>query len=255
MPLLIEDDQTLPHVNAPYSLYDAATDRKIGSYRTDAEGNFKLKAGQYALFDVWEIPKDLEIYTEGGVFRSYYFQAIDQGSTVPESSVYTFSETGGNYATRILHNTASGSTEITGRTVTGVNNDDTIIFINELPESVKTEYKVLSDVRYGCPENVVIPAGETYQAGDTVKVAKDLSSGQNYAIDSKSGKQVSGSWSFSGWDKKDFIIFEDTVITGSWAFVLDPPKTGDDNQIVLWMFLCAISVCLAIRMRPKKQKQ
>lgn len=85
-------------------------------------------------------------------------------------------------------------------------------------------YVVNGDATYGKPADSVTPTDNTgYGYGDAVTVADTLTSTQTYA--EVNGKQIPGTWGFSGWNKDDFIITEDTTITGSWMFTPDPPVT------------------------------
>ncbi len=75
-------------------------------------------------------------------------------------------------------------------------------------------YNTVGDSKYGLPTTVVgtIPEITTYLEGNKVTVANALTTTETKASD---GTQ--GTWSFS-WDKEDFEIGEDTVITGTWKF-------------------------------------
>lgn len=131
------------------------------------------------------------------------------------------------------------------------------------PNTYKVEYKVNGDDSWGKPSDSKTPSDMTaYSFNDYVKVEDDLTSSQSYAIDSVSGERVAGVWSFVSWDKSDFNITEDTVITGSWKFTPGPqppapgpeppapgpepappdgPDTGDSSNVFAMMSLMLLS--------------
>ncbi len=91
-------------------------------------------------------------------------------------------------------------------------------------ERYTVTYAVNQDASYGAPEDSVTPTDDTeytYKAKVTVKPG--LTTTQGYAV--VNGQKVSGTWSFTGWDRENFEITENTVITGSWKFTPDTPST------------------------------
>ena len=85
----------------------------------------------------------------------------------------------------------------------------------------KVEYETTEDPKYGKPNGETLPDDAIYLPDAKVTVADDLTTTQEYAIDSTSGKPVPGEWSFVSWDKDNFIITEDTTIKGAWKFTPD----------------------------------
>ncbi len=96
------------------------------------------------------------------------------------------------------------------------------------PEPLKVTYVVNPDSEWGIPEDSVTPKEETYPYGSDVAVEDNLSTAQDYALD-KNGKKVRGAWEFTPWDKDDFVIHEDTTITGAWKFIPDPEEGADET--------------------------
>lgn len=93
-----------------------------------------------------------------------------------------------------------------------------------IPQKYSVTYVVNPDPTYGTPENSpVVPVDEKeYASGETVKVAEQLTTPDDYAYNAK-GEKISGTWKFTPWDKDDFQICENTTITGGWTFTPAPP--------------------------------
>lgn len=89
-------------------------------------------------------------------------------------------------------------------------------------------YVVKPDEKYGTPDDSTVPTDPTaYRYRDNVTVKDNLTTNQKYAI--VSGKKIPGKWIFTPWDKADFVITEDTVITGAWSFAPDPAPDPAPN--------------------------
>lgn len=128
----------------------------------------------------------------------------------------------------------------------------------------KVEYAVNGDKTYGMPQDFKAPIDPTeYNYKDLVKVADALVSSCNYAM--VDGKKVIGTWKFVAWDKEDFQITGDTVITGAWQFTPDKtssqpqgPQTGDNSNLALWyalLFGGAIALTATVVFGRKKRAE
>lgn len=86
---------------------------------------------------------------------------------------------------------------------------DGVLRVKDIPE-VET-----FNVTYSwgnAPTGVTLPTGATYAKDDTVTVDTTYYTG--YEVSANNGKYV-----FSGWNRSDFTITEDTVIQGTWNFI------------------------------------
>lgn len=116
----------------PYRLYDAATDTELpGVYKTDSGGTFTLKAGQYAIFDVWELPEDILEYSE----TAWMFIRLNIPSDIPDldtESAHIFTELGSEDAATTIYYTSRNGDEMSigGKTVDDVYGGDEILFLN-----------------------------------------------------------------------------------------------------------------------------
>lgn len=107
-------------------------------------------------------------------------------------------------------------------------------------EKRKVTYVVEPDPKWGIPKDSATPAEREYHIGTEVTVEDPLRSASTYAYDDQTHKEVNGLWRFNGWDTEDFIIYDDTVITGAWEFTpFAPPPTGDNNRLTVYS-VCAI---------------
>lgn len=173
-----------------------------------------------------------------GVDYSDYEYAISQSAVTKEEAVRE------NWVFVGWNTEQDGSGDMYREAEELVMPDHDVTLYAQWEEPVSTysvKYVVNGDKTYGQPKDSVVPVDSTaYNYEDTVKVADALSTTYKYAI--ADGKEVKGTWKFSGWDKGDFKITEDTVITGSWQFIADSPKTGDNNSMFLWIAIMLISV-------------
>ena len=117
----------------PYELYDAKTGTKLhdGYLMTDNNGQFFLKANQYAIFKVWELPEDYASYEPESSWIDFidiykYFK-----SDVPKESEYIFDEVESpDCATTVIFNHAGKETIISGKHMKGVYGGDEILYLN-----------------------------------------------------------------------------------------------------------------------------
>ena len=91
-------------------------------------------------------------------------------------------------------------------------------------DQVKVTYVTEEDPVYGKPDDETLPADEYYYPGSPVIVKPALTTKQTTAKDPVTGQTVSGTWTFTPWDKQDFTVMTDTEIKGIWTFT--PIKTG-----------------------------
>ncbi len=92
-------------------------------------------------------------------------------------------------------------------------------------ETFTVKYSVIEDSSYGLPTDVVIPSDGTYEYKDLVRIASDLVTSWTTSDGTEHG--IKGTWTFISWDREDFIITEDTIITGQWVFT---PSVIDDEE-------------------------
>lgn len=85
-------------------------------------------------------------------------------------------------------------------------------------------YEVKGDPVYGIPAGGESPVDQDspYIINTEVNVLPDVTTTWTTSDGTESGWK--GTWTFSGWDKDDFSITEDTVIHGYWTFT---PSVGD----------------------------
>ncbi len=147
----------------------------------------------------------------------------------------------------------------------------------------KVTYDVTPDSTYGMPEEYPVPEDDKYYlSGEKVTPVSFPESFAGEAKDSKTGKAVKGTWAFSGWDKEEFEITEDTTISGSWSFTPDEPEptepestdptepgtpeepttpdnpqTGDRADMTGWLIalMAAAGIAAVCAARNKKQKK
>ena len=94
---------------------------------------------------------------------------------------------------------------------------------DKTPDTYKVNYVVNGDNTYGSPSDAIIPTdGKAYNYNDKVTVADNLTTTWKTSDGTSAG--IPGTWTFNAWDKDDFEITEDTVITGSWTFTPDTYK-------------------------------
>ena len=164
----------------------------------------------------------------------------------------------------------SGSWYYPGTNVNQVQmNSNTILYAQwSIEETVEyiVVYTVEEDAVYGTPENSEVPIDvNKYSYGDIVEVKDGLSTTQNYAF--ANGEKIPGEWVFILWDKQDFEITEDTIITGGWRFnpiIPAPaegnqtgtnPKTGQSSYLVLWIAIITLSSCCLGAITVTQQKK
>lgn len=96
--------------------------------------------------------------------------------------------------------------------------------------SYKVTYVVDGDPNYGVPKGGEAPTDpeESYSDGTKVKILPGVTTEWTTSDGTKNG--VRGTWKFSGWDKEDFEITEDTEIHGRWIFTPEDPKKEDGNK-------------------------
>ncbi len=128
-------DITIPMINTNYTVYDSKMDEKVGTGRTDRQGKFSLKGGQYAIFDVWEEPADIEDYTDDCFsYLDIRKEFSDNNETLPKSSLYAIIEElseDENCTTKITNTQKKGAvSNIDGKVIKGVSNGDNILFQN-----------------------------------------------------------------------------------------------------------------------------
>ncbi len=126
-----ENDLAQGLIGYPYDLYDSATGEKLNSHtlKTDMEGCFDLKADQYALFKVWELPEDfIEYEASGFTFYDVYEHDI---SSVGTESKYIVKELGASDCdTKVTHTRGDKSNIIEGKTVNNILGGDAVLFKN-----------------------------------------------------------------------------------------------------------------------------
>ncbi len=113
--------------------------------------------------------------------------------------------------------------------VINIKQDETVYgkwdFTPQDPPKYNVTYIVNPDPEYGIPGDTNTPIDNNeYSNNDNVTVADDLTTSWTTSNGTTLGtdKGVPGVWTFSGWDKDDFAITENTTITGSWTFVPTP---------------------------------
>ena len=126
-------------------------------------------------------------------------------------------------------------------------------------EVYHVKYVVIADHKYGCPKDSFVPVDNNdYYYNDPVTVHSRLRTRCTYAI--VNGQAVYGSWRFYGWDHNDFLIHNDTTITGRWRFSPgNTPITGDTGRIALWLSALTLSggaiayVLIALKKKGNRQ--
>lgn len=94
-----------------------------------------------------------------------------------------------------------------------------------IPDKFIVTYIVNPDPIYGIPGDTATPVDDTeYEASTLVDVADNLTTTWTTSEGTEMGTDagVPGVWQFSGWDKTDFQIIDNTTITGSWTFIPTP---------------------------------
>ncbi len=85
-------------------------------------------------------------------------------------------------------------------------------------------YMVEGDDTYGLPQSSIVRDHTEYHYNDKVTVQNELTT--TWTTSNGKADGVPGTWTFSGWDKDDFNITEDTTISGSWTFTPDTYKVS-----------------------------
>lgn len=100
------------------------------------------------------------------------------------------------------------------------------------PNAYTVTYVVNGDPTYGTPADGTAPTDESnpYDYKEQVTVKADLVTAWTTSDGTANG--VPGTWTFTPWDKEDFQITENTIITGAWKFAPAPtpptdPKVGN----------------------------
>lgn len=113
--------------------------------------------------------------------------------------------------------------------IINIKQDETVYgkweFTPQNPPKYNVTYIVNPDPVYGIPGDTNAPVDNNeYSNNATVTVAANLNTGWTTSNGTTMGtdKGVPGVWTFSGWDKNDFTITENTTITGSWTFEPTP---------------------------------
>ncbi|HQB31812.1 MAG TPA: Cna B-type domain-containing protein [Erysipelotrichaceae bacterium] len=258
--------------NYPYYLYNSETDELIGEYMTSMQGEFSLKAGQYALFPVWKIPDDFKDYHDMRWFDGYleifkYFESV--ATPLPESSVYTFEEITipAGYETRIEHISSGVKKEIAGTLVTDVHNTDEIVFINKMGTidiSCTTIWDDADDLDKIRPESLTVRL--LADGEDTGKVIV-LTAANNWTDifteliifqPGSSGQEIN-------YEIADILIEGYTstisgdatqgfIITNYHRPTTSIPDTGDDYNIALWTALMFLSAGLTLVLLRRELK-
>lgn len=115
----------------PYELYNAKTDQRVddGSLKTDEDGRFSIKADQYAIFKVWELPEDFDQYEEYGFTIQSCYQAFHKD--IATESRYRIQEVGSDdSATTITHKHNGTETQVKGKVVENVYGGDELVIHN-----------------------------------------------------------------------------------------------------------------------------
>lgn len=127
-------DITIPMINTDYTIYASETDEQVGTGRTDMQGKFTLKGGQYAIFDVWELPADIETYSDDYCYLDIWNAFDENNEELPTCSVYTVTEElpkNENCTTTVTHTKKDGTkSTVDGKVINGVLGGDTILFQN-----------------------------------------------------------------------------------------------------------------------------
>ena len=117
--------------NYPYELYDAKTGAKIdeSSLKTDENGCFSMKSGQYAIFKTWELPTDFDDYTGEGFHIKGIYDSFSKG--IPLESEYIVEEIKSPDCTTAITHTHEGITKtVDGKKVENVYGGDNILYKN-----------------------------------------------------------------------------------------------------------------------------
>lgn len=159
----------------------------------------------------------------------------------------------------------SGWTPSEELTEDGIEGD--VVFTGEwtfVPDTYKVTYELGGDPKWGLPKDAAeAPVDpKKYNYNEEVKVAANLTTKKNFAIDPNTGEKVTGTWTFTPWDKESFKITGNTVIKGFWTFTPDvpedAPKTGDTTNSTLWIVLLAVGavgIAAAAIIGKKKKKE
>lgn len=120
--------------------------------------------------------------------------------------------------------TFMGWEELDGTKFSETVTKDTTYYAQWKDNSVQTfnvTYKITGDPKYGIPAGGTAPADpdSPYEINSSVKVLPAVTTSWTTSDGTESGQK--GTWTFSGWDKGDFVITEDTEINGSWSFKAD----------------------------------
>ncbi len=181
------------------------------TYVVKPDENWGVPAGSTTPAAVTDIPYGDSVTVEGNLSTTVTTAKDPYGNDIPGAWTFTPWD-------------KSGSFEI---------KEDTVVTGSWTftPNAVKVEYKVTPDPHWGSPDDSSVPGDEAYFTGDAVTVKDDLVPVHGYAKDPDTGSLVMGTWVFGSWDKDDFIITEDTVISGSWKFVPDPDDGAETYRV------------------------
>mgnify|MGYP004566098017 CR=1 FL=1 len=118
--------------NYPYELYDAKTGSRIedGTLKTDDEGCFSMKSGQYAVFKTWGLPEDFDRYNgDSGFGVKDIYDALSKDISM--ESRYVVNEIESQDCTTMITHTHNGvETNVDGKKIEDVYGGDALLYKN-----------------------------------------------------------------------------------------------------------------------------
>ena len=118
--------------NYPYELHDAKTGSRIddGTLKTDDEGRFSMKSGQYAVFKTWGLPEDFDAYNDNEGFEvKDIYDAFSKDISM--DSRYVVNEVESPDCTTTITHTHNGvEANVDGKKIEDVYGGDALLYKN-----------------------------------------------------------------------------------------------------------------------------
>lgn len=230
---LNKQNYKVPLRNYLYRLFDSATNAEIDAdieHRTDKNGNFELKGGQYALFKTYTLPADIMSYDTDGGNMGFLDEYDFWTDTEKIKDVYSFEEVStGNFTASLEQESDGVITPISGRKAEEVYGTEAVYLTNTMlpPEKYDVTYEFLSDTSgYNLPQGIIdLTPADQLDIDDGTTVIPTAPATNTYT-----DTVNDGIWNFKGWDAESKMIDgADLKFTGLWSFT---PNTYKVDYIV-----------------------
>lgn len=130
-----EKDTILPLYRRPLYVYDIETNEFIREIKTDENGDFSIKIGEYAVIETWSLPEDFKEYTNPWFT---IFDVYESCKDLPSTSEYIITRMSQDFDKYFIEGSINGKEMVLGKNYKVENNGE-LLFVYDLKKSIIDE--------------------------------------------------------------------------------------------------------------------